>query len=97
MARLVDRGMDHITCLINRIWAVIELVALQINLHQVRRRDLIIREAKRIDQDLFGIWDTGRNVVVNLARPTVVVHQPVTRCQIDPCLPFGLAHTTRGT
>ena len=91
--RLVHRAVDHKARRIDRKGAVVQLVALHVHLDQAGRGDFVKHQAIGIDQKLMvltrdRLGQLGADVGEHQIAPAVKRHQPVTRGQVQPQLPF---------
>ena len=50
--RHVDGRMDDEAGIVHRMLRLADVVAVEVDLHQVRRRDLVVVEAERVDQEV---------------------------------------------
>ena len=83
--------MDDEAGLVHRVAGVLDHVAIDVDLHQVRRRDLVVVEAEGVDQEVdVGARHAHRQVAVDQLGPAEVVDQPVGGRQLDPQCPFRL-------
>ena len=93
VAGRVDRRLDGEARRIDEIGRVLQDIAVQIDLHQRRRRDLLEQKSIGVDQEvMLRAGNSGRDVGVDQIIPAVEGHQPVERGEIDPRLPFFRAH-----
>ena len=91
--RLVYRAVDHKARWVDRERAVVQLVALHVHLHQVGRGDIVKHQAVGVDQKLMVLTrhrlrQLGADVGEHQIAPAIQRHQPVTRGQVQPQLPF---------
>src|SRR4051812_25483513 len=88
--RLVDRAVDHVAGLVDAVVGVGlgDDLALDVDLDQARRGDLLIKETIEIDQQVFGAGNARRDVVVDQVGHLVLIDQPVAGGELDPSLPF---------
>ena len=89
----VDGAVDGVAGAVNLVWGVVENVPVDIDLHEVGRRDLVPPKAKGIQQEMvIGPRNPRRDVVVDQrCRPAVQVSQPIGGSEVDSCPPFVLA------
>src|SRR5262249_20415602 len=68
-------------------------LAVHVDLDQARRRDLLVQQSVRVDEELvLGTRNPQRNMVVHEVRPAMLGDQPVGGGQLDAGLPLLLAH-----
>ncbi|MFK4508871.1 hypothetical protein ABIF81_004049 [Bradyrhizobium daqingense] len=72
------------------------LVAVQIDLDEARRRDLVEHQPVGIDEELVvGAGHARGNVGVDQIVPAVQRDEAIAGGEIDPLLPFRLRHVRR--
>ena len=88
--RLVDRAVDHIAGVVDAVVGVglADDVAVDIDLDQARRGDLLVEQPVEIDQQVLGAGNARRDVVVDQVGHAVGIDQPVAGREIDPGLPL---------
>jgi len=92
LARHVDRAVNDKAGAVHLIGRLVEDVAVDIDLDQVRGGDLLVEEPIGIDQELIlRARHAQRDVVVDQMRPAIVRDQPIGGGEIDPRLPFLVA------
>ena len=78
--------------LVDHVLRRADIVALDIDLDQVRRGNFVIEQAEGVDEeDVFLTRDGNRDMVVDALAPAEVIEDAVTGCQVLPRLPFGIA------
>jgi len=86
----VDGAVDHVARDVDAVigvWLPND-VALQVDLHQARRGDFLIKQAIEVDEQVLGAGNTSGDMIVDEIRHSVVVDQPVAGGEVDPGLPF---------
>ena len=80
---------DRVAGSVDAIGRVVQHIAVEVDLDQVGRRDLVIYRPVGVDQDLVILArDPRRDMVEVEVVPAVMEHQPVTGGEIDAHLPF---------
>ena len=93
---LVDRRMDGEAGRVDAVFALAELVAVKIDLHQARRRDFLEHQPVRVDQEVMvGARQACRDMREDEIVPVEHRHQPIAGGEVDAELPFRVAD--RGT
>jgi len=92
-ARGVNGTVDREAGRIDRIPVVEQNVAVQVDLHQTRRRDFLKQHPIRIDKEgVLGAGHPRRNVGEDQVVPAVQGDEAVAGGKIDPELPFVLGY-----
>jgi hypothetical protein len=89
--RLVDRAVDHVTRFVDAVVGVglPDDLALDVDLHQARRRDLLVEHAVEVDEQvILAAGDARRDVVVDEVGHPVFVHEAIAGGEVDARLPF---------
>src|SRR5262249_22774936 len=69
---------------------LLDQIAVEIDLDQVRGRHLIEQQPEAVEQEMAGLTGHARrDVGVDQVGPAEVLDQPVARREIDPLLPLG--------
>src|SRR6185503_6440490 len=94
--RLVDGAVDHVAGFVD---AVVGLglpddLALDVDLHQARRGDLLVEHPVKIDEQMIGAGDARRDVIVDQVGYPVLVYEAIAGGEVDPRLPFLGRHLT---
>ena len=85
--------MDDETRLVHIEIGILEHIAVDIDLDQGRRRDLLVEESVGIDQELIlGSRHSQGNMVIDQMGPAKMRRQAVSGGELDPRLPFLVAH-----
>ena len=93
LAHFMDRGMNGEAGRVDLVIAFGELVAVEVDLDEARRGDLVEHQAVRIDQEvMLGAGHARRDMGVNQIVPAVQGDEAIGSGEIDPLRPFGLAH-----
>ena len=93
VSRGVDRAVNHEAGGVHGKRRVLHLVALQIDLDQAGRRDLVEEQPVRVDEELVGgARHPRRDVREHQVLPAEVRHEPVAGSQIDAHRPFFRRH-----
>jgi hypothetical protein len=96
LAHLVDRRMDGEAGRIDAVFALAKLVAVQIDLHQARRRDLLEHESVRVDQEVMvGTRHARRDVGVDQVVPAIQSDEAIAGGEVDALVPLGIRHAGR--
>ena len=78
--------------LVDGVRIAVELVAVEVDLDQVRGADFRIEQPERVDQErAFLTRDLDRDVVVNRFRPSEVIEDAVSGGELEAGLPFFFA------
>jgi hypothetical protein len=92
-ARHMDCAVNDEAGAVHLIRRLVEDVAVEIDLDQVRGGDLLIEEAVGVDQELILFArHAQRDVIVDQVRPAVMHHEAIGSRQIDAGLPLLVAH-----
>ncbi len=90
-ARGVDRRMDHVTRVIDPVFALAEDLAVDIDLDQARCGDFLEHQAIGVDQEmLIGAGHARRNVRVEEIIEAMDRRHAVECGEIDAGAPFGI-------
>ena len=93
LAHLVDRRMDGEARRVDAVFALAELVAVQIDLHQARRRDFLEHQPVRVDQEvMIGARHARRDVGVDQVVPAIQRDETIAGGEIDALVPLGVRH-----
>jgi len=88
----VDRAVDDEAGPVHPVGRLVEDIPVHVDLDEARRRDLLVQESVRVDQELvFGAWNAQRDVIVDEIRPAMLRDQPVGGRELDARLPLLLA------
>src|SRR5271169_7159330 len=90
-AGLMNRAVDDISRPVNAVVSPFRLphdIAVQVNLGQAGRGDLLVRQAVEVDQELVDAGHPYGDVVVDQVGHVVQVDEPIAGGQIDARLPF---------
>jgi len=92
LARHVDRAVNDKTGAVHLIGRLVQNVAVDVGLDQVRGGDLLVEKAIGVDQELIlRARHAQRDVIVDQMRPAIVRDQPIGGGKIDARLPFLVA------
>ena len=81
--------MDHEPGWVDVVLTVHHFGALEINLHEARRSDLVEQHAIWIDQEMvISPRHARRDVSEDEIVPPIVCNQAITRREVRPLLPF---------
>ena len=88
--------MDGEAGRVDAVFALAELVAMKIDLHQARRRDFLEHQSVRVDQKVMvGTRDARRNVGVDQVVPAIKCDEAIAGGEIDALVPLGVGHAGR--
>ncbi len=93
LALAVNRAVDHESGLVHGRIGLVDQVAVEIDLDQVRRRHLLEQEPEAVEQEMPGLArHARRDVGVDQVGPAEMLDQSVAGREVDALLPFGRAH-----
>ena len=86
--------MDHVAGLVDAVVGVGlgKDFALDVDLHQARRGDLLVQQPVEVDQQVLGARDARGDVVVDQVGHLIAVDQPVARREFHAGLPFRIGN-----
>src|SRR5262245_49491524 len=90
VASAVDCAVNDEPGLVHGSVRLLDEIAIEIDLDEVRGRHLLEQQAETVEQEMTGLArNARRNVGVDQIGPTEMLHQAVARGEIDALLPFG--------
>ncbi|KAG1385645.1 hypothetical protein G6F60_014763 [Rhizopus arrhizus] len=91
LAGRVDTAVDGEAGRVDVVFRRHDLVAVQVDLDQAGRRDLVEHHAVGVDQEMLGARHLGGDVRENQVIPPEQRHQPIQGGQVRADLPFCCA------
>ena len=93
LADLMDRRMDGEARRVDAVFALAELVAVKIDLHEARRGDFLEHQPVRVDQEVMvRPRHARRDVGVDQVVPAVQRDETIAGGEIDALVPLGVRH-----
>ncbi len=92
--RRMDRRVECEAGRIDRPVGMPDHVAVDVDLHEIRRADLTVMEPERIDQEVAVLArHAQRDMVVDQLGPAEMIEDPVSGRELHARLPFGFGET----